>query len=611
MALKYGLWIYHVLYVGVKLILIRGLKMAIMSNKQESKEERQWMLEINQALKWRKKYSFEHRWPEINQYYRHEFVESNVPHFNLIYMLGSTLVPSLIYQTPGIINTPRKPGMMYWASFFDAVDNWWIDHAEMKTLAEEAALTSFLYNTCALQIGYDFTEEQVDLNQKMQESSVFKKIHGVADHTRKTNLPWCDFIYPQRFLVAKGTRMMKNCRWAGKFVAVPTKVIKSIKGLRNTDITHVPEEVRRHEHDIWDSIDTEQLGHGFTCLWEIHEAETGTWFWINTDGKFVLPPQEDPLQVNGLPFEVISFNKGSGCIWATPDSIYVESQQLEGDETRRVGRLQRKLANVKFLYDDEVLDKEDLEALLSEDPGGVPIDVPKTKRLSDVVMPLQTNIQVQYLEYQKNLLNDAQLISGIGPNQMGTFAPGRRTKYEAQIVEGVNQLRTAMRREKIAKAIESMTTKANILITKYWNQEMVQQVVGVDGALYWVNAKPEEFKYAEESLATKVNVDSMAPTSRDRKKAEAAELLGLLGNMQQMGANPLPVLQQLLSTFEWLDVRQILPQMQEEMNMQQFSAQQNQLVQKGGLGQTLTGNLSGINNLIARVPQETEGEANV
>jgi len=575
---------------------------------KDGNKEVQWMLEISQALKWRRKYSFENRWRDIDRYYRHEFEQYDVPHFNLIYMLGSTLAPSLVYQTPGIINTPRKPDMMYWAAFFDAVDNWWIDHAELKDLAEEAALTAFLYNTCAFQIGYDFSQEQVELNTKTKE--VFGDIKNVADRSRKTNLPWVDFIYPQRFLVAKGTRLMKNCRWAGKFVAVPTKILKQIKGLKNVEITHVPEEVSRHEGDIWDGADNEKVARGYTCLWEIHDAETGKWFWINTNGHFVLPPREDPLQVHGLPFEPISFNKSSGSIWSTPDSIYVESQQIEGDEVRRVGRLQRKLANLKFLYDDTVLDPETLEDLLSDDPGGVPIDVPKNKSLSDVVQTLQPSIQMQYLEYQKNLLNDAQLISGIGPNQMGTFAPGRRTKYESQIVEGVNQLRTASRREKIAKAIQGMTMRANILITKHWQEDMVRQVVGVDGALYWVKAKPEEFKYAEEGLTTKVNVDSMAPTSRERKKAEASELLGMLGSMQQMGANPLPILQQLLSTFEWLDVSQVLPQMQGTRTMDEFQNEQQQQVSEGGLGNKLSGNLQGVNNLVSRLPEQTEGEAN-
>ena len=120
-------------------------------------------------------------------------------------------------------------------------------------------------------------------NTKTKE--IFADIPNVVDRSRKSNLPWVDFIYPQRFLVAKGTRMMKNCRWAGKFVAMPTKVLKQIKGIKNAQITHVPEEVARQEHDIWDSGVAEKIGRGYTCLWEIHDAATRKWLWIDTEGK--------------------------------------------------------------------------------------------------------------------------------------------------------------------------------------------------------------------------------------------------------------------------------------------------------------------------------------
>lgn len=580
-----------------------------MKRKSVSTEEIAWLKDINDAAEWRKKYSFEHKWDDIERYYRHDFEQLNQPHFNLIYMMGNSLIPSLVYQTPGIMNLPRKPNMMYWASFFDSVDNWWMDHAQIKALSEEAALTSFLYNTCAFQIGYDFSDQQQQITEVSQ--NMFADMKGIADSTRKTNLPWVDFIYPQRFLVAKGTRMMKNCRWAAKFVAVPTRMLKNIKGLQNVEVTHMPDMVHKHERSIWEGMLGDKEKSGYTCLWEIHNAEDNTWCWLSTEGKYILPPEEDPLQVQGLPFEVISFNKSSGSIWSTPDSIYIESQQLEGDETRRVGRLQRKLASVKFLYDADILDKDTLADLLSEDPCGIPVKLPRNKTLHDCVLPLQTNVQTQFPQYSKELLNDAQLILGIGPNQFGTFAPGRRTKYETQVVEGTNQLRTAMRRDKLATAIQGMVTRANILITKYWQKEMVQQVVGVDGALYWVEARPEEFQYATENLISKVNVDSMAPTSRDRKKAEAAELLSMLSSMQEAGVNPLPVLQQLLSTFEWLDVRQVLPQVQDQMTMPAFEQNQQEKVAQGRLGDRLTQNLGGVNNLVQRVPQGAQQEGEV
>jgi hypothetical protein len=60
---------------------------------------------------------------------------------------------------------------------------------------------------------------------------------------------------------------------------------------------------------------------------------------------------------------------------------------------------------------------------------------------------------MMHREYAKDLLNDAQLINGFGPNQMGTFAPGRRTKYETQVVESSNTTRLSYRRNEVADMI--------------------------------------------------------------------------------------------------------------------------------------------------------------
>ena len=168
-----------------------------------------------------------------------------------------------------------------------------------------------------------------------------------------------------------------------------------------------------------------QTDRGYTGMWIIHSAEKGQWGWLSSANKWILPMQEDPLQVDGLPLETIVFNKGSRSIWGTPDAIYVESQHIEGDECRQDGRLQRKAALVKAFYDQELLDEEEvMNYLNSKAMGMIPVQVGPDKKLSDVLQVVQTHVQGEYFEYEKNILNDAQLLTGNGPNQFGTFTPG-------------------------------------------------------------------------------------------------------------------------------------------------------------------------------------------
>lgn len=564
------------------------------------KDEALWLRRITQALAWRKQYTFEDQWQDISRIYQHNFSDANMPHFNLIYMMGQTLTPALVFQAPGIINTPTNQESVFWASFFDSIDSWWIRHSEMKNIAKEAVLSSYLYNTTATQIGFDFDSPSDFLNR--DEESVFGKIEGEVDRTREKNSPWVDVVPSHRFLVSVGTRTMRNCAWAAKLVSTPVSSLRKIKGLKNVGRTSLPQEISCHEHDIWEHKNVERYCH----FWEVHDAEKGQWFWLSTDGNYIMPPESDPLQVYGLPFEVLSFNTNTKSIWGTPDAIYVKSQQLEGDECRRLGMFQRRLALPKCFYNSNVISPDKLAAYLTTNVGaGIPVDLPPDGDISKHIIPIvPPTANFLYSQYQRDLLNDAQLINGFGPNQMGTFASGRRTKYETQVVEQSNTTRLAHRRNSVADMIQGHTTRANSLISKNWTGDIVEQVVGVDGALYWVKASAKKLAAIRGGLVSEVNVESLAPVSRERRKMEAGELLKLLGTMQQAGANPMPILKQLLSTYEWVDVRMILPQMYDQMTMEEFERSQKEAISKGGVGALAAQNAQGVMALAQRMPED-------
>ena len=85
----------------------------------------------------------------------------------------------------------------------------------------------------------------------------------------------------------------------------------------------------------------------------IRDAETKQFFSIDITGRIIRGAEDDPLQVDGLPIRLLIFNRSTHSVWGTPDSLYIESQYLEGNETRRDSRRQRRIALLKFLYDAE------------------------------------------------------------------------------------------------------------------------------------------------------------------------------------------------------------------------------------------------------------------
>lgn len=552
-------------------------------------EETAWARSLRKAMDWRKKYSHESDWPAIENIYNHTYKDL-IPHFNLTFIMGQTLIPNLVFQAPGIINTPSRAGMTQWAALFDGLDNWWVNHCDMKGVLQEGVLSAYLTNTIAIGIGYDFGDQ---LQQDIVE------LQGSANRTRATNAAWLDRIPTHRLLLAPGTTSMRSCPWAAKFVSVPTRMLKGRKGLKNVAASKVPDEIKYHEADLWEYRDKSQ----YTCLWEIHNSETKQWCWLSTSGKFILPWEEDPLQVHGLPFSVESLNKNTKSLFGSCDPRYIMSQHLEGDDCRYQGMKQRRTAISKFLYNSDAIDTETMQRLLSVDsPAGIPVDLEMDQKIRDHVLELKGTVDFGLLEMQKAIERDAEKILGYGPNQMGTFSPGRHSAAEANIVEGNASSRVDFRRGKIADVAEDLVIKANRLMSENWSGELVQQIVGADGALYWVEADPKKLAQNGFGMETRVNVESLAPVTRDKRKLEAQNLLQQLAVMGESGANTMPILTQLLTQFEWIDVRQILPQSSQRYSMEAFAAQQEEMISKGGLGPVAANNVQGVNSLVNRLP---------
>ncbi len=570
-----------------------------------------WKEEINKGLVWRKKTSREQDWSRYKEYYEHAYENVLDPHFNLIYMMGSVLIPSLVFQNPGIINIARRPEFNVWAQYFDGIDNWLVDEMEVGEALETAVLSCFLQNTVAMEFGYDFPEDY-----SVDEMS-FPKVPG-TDRTRKYNQPFINVVDADKLVLAKGTTTSRNCGWYAKFVHLNTESLRNkakrnknfIK--KNIETTHVPPQVLGVSGNEY-MTDMED----YTGAWLIHDAESEKWGWLSTNDKWILPMEEDPLQVDGLPMDLLSFNKGIRSAWGTPDVAYVETQHVEGDESRKDGRLQRREALVKGFYDSNILDEDDIKKYLNSNAMGmIPVEVPLDKKLQDCLHLVQPHVQMELFEYDKQRLNDAQLILGHGPNQLGTFAPGRRTAKETAIVEEQSFLRLGSRRGKVSKAVANVFGKINQIIIKHWKAPHVAKVIGVEGAMHFVQATPAEYKDLSAQLVTKVNVESLAPISKERKKQEMVEVMGVIAKVAsatQGQLNIIPVVQSFLSQFDWVDMSNTLPMAQQNgpSSMQEFQGQQQGLQQNPqALAGQLQQNLGGVNNIIGWLPAGpvTEGE---
>jgi len=568
--------------------IIKKLRTAAQSGSSTNPDynsEKFWDMSIKNSIEMRKKYSKIDRWDDIEGYYNHDW-DIGDPVFNMVYMFGRSLIPNLIFRNPTIINTPRFPQHIPFASIMDSIDEWLIQETELEDIMKDAVLHAYLYNMGAVEAGWDFPNIDAIADVKDETErlrAAFLANMGVLDTTtvgsenraRRQNFPWFDAIYPRKLLFEPTTRNLRTCRWYAKSLFVPTRVLEADKGLKNVKSTHVPIEL---QDDTTREI-FEQMGgiEPYTHFYEVHNSEKKEMFWMNIDGQFMFDPVEDPMQLDGLPLEALVFNRNPLSIWGTPDSLYIEPQMLEGNETRRQGLKQRRAALLKFIASQDVFDEEEIEKLLTDD-----IAVLRAKAtpsgLSNAIVPIQPHIQGDFFPYQEKLNEDAQRVLGFGNNQLGTFASGRRTKFEAQVVQQNNDIRIVERRHMVAKMIGNLFRKANQAVMRYWDQPMLLRVIGIEGAYHWVQAKPSDVK-AE--LELKVDVDSMIPPSKGQQKEDLLALMQVLA--QSKDANLVPVMRKLVSKFPEVNEREVFPQAAQNApeSAEQFAEQQQAMLDDG------------------------------
>lgn len=556
-----------------------------------------WEIQIKKGIKFRQESGKEDCWKRMHDYYTDSFTCDLEPRFNMIYMFARTLIPNLIFQNPGIINTARRPEFNTWAQFFDGVDNWLIDQMGLKEIYEQVALHCFLTNMSAVQVAYD---DDNDLGSQF--FNAVKK--GNIDQSRKEGMPWLDFIPPHRLVLPSGTVSERNCPWFAKIITMPVRRAKTLPFLKNVKATHIPKGILEFEPDAW-KAKRDDLG--YIVMYEIHDLEEGKWMILNAEGQWMLEPTEDPLLANGtLPVSILSFNPGINSIWGTPDGKYIEPLMAESNEIRRDFRRLRRLSMLNFFYKKDAISADDVVKVLTHGVAAIPVTVGRDTNINDVIVTKTPAPPMGYLDILKHFLNDAQLLTGAGPNQMGTFAPGRRTKYETQVVEGNNMLRVSSRRAMMAASMEKVLTKCNQLILNNWDTPKVFMTLGVEGALHWVRANPADFRQLGTQMLTKVNIESLAPANSQQKKQEMIEVLTILAKFQN-GLNILPILNKFLSSFDWLDVRNVLPQAQGEVPIEQFQQQQQALLGNPELGNMIRTNLGGLTNVINAMPQGGSG----
>jgi len=526
-----------------------------------------WKAEIRAGIKYRTIFGRSREWSRFKNYYRGIWGRGTVP-VNLVYAVGRSLVPQVYFRNPRISVYPMRPGYGMHARIWERIDNYIIRETGLKNELKSLVLDCYLCGRGPIIMGYD-TEYGFNpsfMSSEFADSSLtsFNDKGERIEYSDvvKPGMPWALRCNPLDFVVPWGTSKWEDARW---FAFRKMRTIKDIKEdpkYKNTstlkgpfrskldaDSSSRPEQtIKMHEDETYNE---------WVELWQIHDKRTGRVFVISLDHDKFLRDEVDYLQVEGLPAHVLGFNEDPDFFWWSSDVRQIEHQQLELNDIRTMAKRHRRVALLKVLYDKHQISKDELTKLLDEDPkAAVGIDAGTTGDIRKAIALFQSHVPPDLTIAAREVREDTREIIGFSRNQMGSFeAPsGRRTATEAGIVKQAAMIRIDERRDSMTDLLEKIIRTENQLVAENWTEERVVDVIGMDGAKYWVRFTGREIRG---EFHYKINPEEAVPEDARTRGEEELRMMQLFKDVP--GIDMKYLVESFASRKEWIDPKQLFP----------------------------------------------------
>ena len=532
-----------------------------------SKSLEQWKGELRAGIRYRTVFGKSKDWTRYKNMYRGFWARKTVP-VNLIYSVARSMIPQIYFRNPRVGVLAKKPGYAMHARVVERIDNYLINETELKRELKTMALNAYLCGTAPGVLGYDteFGFNPSFMSEEFEDSSLtsFSKKGERIEYTEnvKPGMPWFLSCNPVDFVVPWGTTRWSEARW---FAFRKMRMLRDIKEdpkYKNKSNLKAPYQTKLEGSTegaphAQKRILQEDFKNEWVELWQIHDKRSGRVFVISLDHDKFLRDDFDYLQIEGLPARVLGFNEDPDYFWWTPDARQIEHQQLEINDIRTMAQKHRRVALLKILYAKGLVKPNELTKLLDEDvKAAVGIDEGATGDIRKSVALLQSHVPPDFSIAAREVREDVRETVGFSRNQMGAFeAPsGRRTAHEAEIVRAAAMIRIDERRDIMADLLESVVRGYNQMVFANWTEERVVDVVGPDGARYWIRFTGKELKG---EFTYKINPEESVPSDQRTRAAQAEKFIELGAKVQ--GLDMKYLLESYAAQFEWIDPKMLFP----------------------------------------------------
>lgn len=527
-----------------------------------------WKEEIRSGIRYRRIYGKDKSWEYYKTMYRGFWPRGTVP-VNMIYAVARSVVPQVYFRNPRVYIQAKRPGFSAHAMVLERLDNYIIKEIGLKQQLKSGVLDCFLSGIGPGILGYDSEfgfNPSFTVGSELEDSGLtsFNKKGEKIEYTNnvKPGMPWFLRANPKDFGVPWGTDRWENARWFFLRKMRPLRDIKQDPKYSNTSGLKGNFNTKIERTDDGTTPTPQHLGekdgdNEWVEIFEIHDKKTRRVYTLSLDHPKFLRDDIDELQIEDLPARVLGFNEDPDYFWWSPDARMIEVQQQEINDIRTMARKHRRVGLLKMIVDKN-LPKDELDKLLDGDPKAVArMDIGTQGDIRKVAAFLQSHVPPDLINYAREVREDVREIVGFSRNQMGSFeeSSGRRTAHEAEIVRAASLIRIDERRDAMADYVESVVRGINQIVHKNWSSERIVDIVGPDGARYWVrfngNDLRGEYHY-------NVSPEESTPQDSRTRRADAEKLLDI--GVKIPGMDMRYLLRQYTRQFDWLDPRMLFPQ---------------------------------------------------
>lgn len=556
-----------------------------------------WEELIRKAAAYRKEFSDARYWPVYRNWYRGIYTDQKPSDlsFDLVFGQIRAMVPRVYFRNPYFMVSPRfSTGGIeeyVFAKLAEALDNWLVDVMGIKRAMKKAILHAALCGRGILKVGFDseygFSSEDLVSEDATLTQLDSKRKRRIEHDTRIfAGMPWVKEVDPDFFLVPFGASSLTDIPWVDHIILRPIEDVRSDTKYKNTDDitgTMVLSSLGLENK----SAILQRLGQGMEVV-ELHEIRDAGREEIivlapqaSGSSRILRGPEDDELQMGGVPFSDITFTDDPEYYWCAGDASHLAPQQREMNGIRNMTAEFRKRAILRVIGQRGALNEEEKAKMTGE---ALVAYVESDMTPSTAFMPIQLHIPQELHLWAEQIKADAREVMGMGRQQLGEMS-GRHTAKEATIVQEAHEIRMDERRDAVADCLCDVMEKVNRIIFKFWSDEQVVRLVGPDLSVYWVKFRPSEL--ADTPYRMKVDVQSMASSTKALRRQEISQL------MQSVGQNPMAqqyLLQLLLREFDWVDTMAMLPQAPESgpgnpMTMGGYTAQHQNMMQNPQVAQ--------------------------